>query len=336
MTRIYGTVMFISFLALVISMTIDRRKFRNGVFLLIFVMSSLLFFFDFLSNHGHSNMALYLFLLVSLAITLIVPIVLVLNGLVMIKREGRSLPNLLSLLFGIFITVGAIILIRALYHSADEPTSLWRVCFFIIGFGVFYVSLVFLAFMFYTWLIKIIGHRKHYDYVIILGAGLLDGNRISKLLADRLDKGAKVFALKGQGGKIICSGGQGHDETVSEAQAMKEYLVSKGIDEKDIIMEDKSINTMENLTFCKEIIDREKPRASVVIVTNGYHVLRALLYSSRIGMDADGIGAHTALYYWPSAMIREYAAIVKYNIVPYTLIFVGLTAWLIYVLKLIR
>ena len=53
-------------------------------------------------------------------------------------------------------------------------------------------------------------------------------------------------------------------------------------------------------------------------------------------MDADGIGAHTALYYWPSAMIREYAAIVKYNIVPYTLIFVGLTAWLIYVLKLIR
>jgi uncharacterized SAM-binding protein YcdF (DUF218 family) len=117
---------------------------------------------------------------------------------------------------------------------------------------------------------------------------------------------------------------------------MKEYLVSKGIDEKDIIMEDKSINTMENLTFCKEIIDREKPGASVVIVTNGYHVLRALLYSSRIGMDSDGIGAHTALYYWPSAMIRECAAIVKYNIVPYTLIFVGLTAWLIYVLKLIR
>ena len=336
MTNIYGTLMLFSFLALVISMTIDRRKFRNGVFLLIFVMSSLLFFFDFLSNHGHSDMALYLFLLVSLAITLIVPIVLVLNGLVIIKREGRSLPNLLSLLFGIFITVGAIILIRALYHSADEPASLWRVCFFIIGFGVFYVSLVFLAFMFYTWLIKIFGHRKHYDYVIILGAGLLDGNRISKLLANRLDKGAKVFESNAKGGKIICSGGQGHDETVSEAQAMKEYLVSKGIDEKDIIMEDKSINTMENLTFCKEIIDWEKPGASVVIVTNGYHVLRALLYSSRIGMDADGIGAHTALYYWPSAMIREYAAIVKYNIVPYTLIFVGLTAWLIYVLKLIR
>lgn len=328
--------MMVSLITLVISMALDRRRFCNGIFLLIFVLCAFLWFLDFLGGAGFSEFQLYLILLVALMITFIVPFVLVLNGIVMIKREGRSLQNLLSLLFGVFITGGAVILLCSLYQNYDEPVTIWRIIFFIIGFGVFYVSLVFLAFMFYTWLIKIIGHRKHYDYVIVLGAGLLDGNRVSKLLADRLDKGAKVYELKAQGGKIICSGGQGHDETISEAQAMKDYLAAKGINEDDIIMEDRSTDTMQNLTFCKEIIDREKPGAEVVVVTSGYHVLRALIYSRRVGLETDGIGAHTALYYWPSAMIREYAAIVNYNLAAYVLIYLALAAWLLFGFHIIR
>ena len=303
----------------VFSIMRDRRRFRNAVFLLFFVLFSLVFVIHYLNLTDHEIGALALFGLVTLSIVILVPTVLILNGVVMWRKEGRSLQNQLSWIFGVLIITGALLLMRSFYHAdaVDDLPWMVRILMGLYGSGVFYVSLVFLAFMFYTWLIRVIPHWKHYDYVVVLGAGLLGGDRVSKLLADRLDKGVEVYRKNLPDCAMVCSGGQGPDETVPEAEAMKGYLVSKGISEERILTEDRSATTMENLTFSRKLIDSRDGGKKIAVVTSDYHVLRPMIYSRKIGMKVDGIGGHTALYYWPSAMIREYAALVKYYLVPY-------------------
>ena len=72
-------------------------------------------------------------------------------------------------------------------------------------------------------------------------------HKVSKLLANRIDKAIKIYNKSKRKPVIIPSGGQGGDETISEAEAMKQYLLEHGIPEEHIILEDKSKNTMENL-----------------------------------------------------------------------------------------
>ena len=100
-----------------------------------------------------------------------------------------------------------------------------------ISVSVIYVSVSFLIFMFYSLFLMIIPRKKDFDYVIIHGAGLLDGNRVSKLLSDRIDKAVEVYRKDPTPPVLIPSGGKGGDETVSEAEAMGAYLLEKGIRE---------------------------------------------------------------------------------------------------------
>ena len=90
---------------------------------------------------------------------------------------------------------------------------------------------------------------------------------------------------------------------------MKRYLLGKGIPESDIILEDASKTTLENLKFSKQILDGIDGRKNTALVTSNYHVYRALRYCRKIGLKCTGIGSRVAFYYWPSALIREFIAI---------------------------
>ena len=181
----------------------------------------------------------------------------------------------------------------------------------IFSISVIYFSMSFLIFMIYSVFLMIIPRKKDFDYVIIHGAGLIDGSRISKLVSDRIDKAILVYSTDPSPTILIPSGGKGGDETVSEAEAMAQYLREKGIPEKDILLEDESKTTMENLRNSKALIDAREGRKYTALVTSNYHVYRALRYCRKIGLKCTGIGSHVALYYWPSALIREYVAIHK-------------------------
>jgi uncharacterized SAM-binding protein YcdF (DUF218 family) len=174
---------------------------------------------------------------------------------------------------------------------------------------VVYGSLSFVVFMIYSVFLMIIPRSKDFDYVIIHGAGLIDGEKVSKLLQERLDKAILVYSKDPSPTKLIPSGGKGSDENISEAEAMKGYLLEQGIPESDIIMEDKSTTTLENLKFSKDIIDSREGRKYTALVTSNYHVYRALRYCRRVGLKCKGIGSHVAFYYWPSALIREFIAV---------------------------
>ena len=269
----------------------DRSRYRNcyALFLAIFSLFPLV-----VNLFGSAGRIAVLFIVYPILLSiLIVPFFLIYNGIVMMKREGRSLPQLLSLLLGLIIIPKAFL-----------PVTLAVFCV-----SVIYGSVSFLIFMIYTLFLQIIPRKKDFDYVIIHGAGLLDGSRVSKLLRDRLDKAVEVYRQDPSPPWLIPSGGQGPDETIPEAEAMKDYLLTQGIPEKDILPESKSTTTMENLLFSKRILDSREGRKYTALVTSNYHVYRALRCARDIGLQCTGIGSHVAFYYWPSALIREYIAI---------------------------
>ena len=294
----------------------DRSRYRNCYLLFIAILSTI----PFLLSIGGSYSFLAVLLLANGILTgiLIAPFFLIFNGIVMIRREGAHLAHMLSLGLGIIVLIGEAAFYRnviayMLTYDHNELGQLFHSVPFIVGsfisVSVIYGSMAFVIFMIYTLFLQIIPRKKDFDYVIIHGAGLIGGDRISKLLQDRLDKAISVYSKDPTPPKLIPSGGKGSDEKLSEAEAMKKYLLEKNIPESDIIMEDQSKTTYENLKFSKEILDAQEGRKYTALVTSNYHVYRALRYSKQVGLKCTGIGSHVAFYYWPSALIREFIAI---------------------------
>ena len=146
------------------------------------------------------------------------------------------------------------------------------------------------------------------DYVIVLGAQMkADGP--SKALQYRLDEAIR-YLNENPSSKVIVSGGQGSDEHISEAQGMYEYLVEKGIEKDRIIKEDKSVNTTQNLAFSAEYLDRE--RDSVAVVTNNFHVFRAVKIAEKAGyQNVCGIAAKGEPFLQINNMMRECFGVMK-------------------------
>lgn len=153
------------------------------------------------------------------------------------------------------------------------------------------------------------------DAVIILGAGLSGGKTVSLTLRERLD-GAIPYILENTDAIVIVSGGQGSDELVSEAFAMREYLIANGIDEKRILMEDKSTSTKENFLFTKQLLDSlfDKPYTTV-FATNDFHCPRAGFYAAKAGLDAQPLACKTPVFMEKIHYPREYLALIWYYII---------------------
>ncbi len=153
--------------------------------------------------------------------------------------------------------------------------------------------------------------------VIVLGAGLR-GEQVSLSLAHRLDA-AKNYYLQNKDVIIIVSGGQGKNELVTEASAMKKYLVSAGVPKEVIIEEDKSSRTLENFRFSKVILDDifKSENYSIVYTTNGFHIFRAGMIAKQEGLNAYGLNAESVSFLAPTQYLREYFSILKFLALDY-------------------
>lgn len=294
----------------------DRSRYRNCHLLFFAILFS--YFGLFLTAGENDRLGLLVITFAAVVLTLLIaPIFLIINGIVMIRREGHSLGNLLSLGLGLAIGVGefatalAVLMPTISFTIWDGENYLLEISGFsmFLSCSVLYFSMSFVVFMLYCIFLMIVPRKRDFDYVIIHGAGLLGGDRVSKLLADRLDKAIEVYQMAPVPPVLIPSGGKGSDETISEAEAMAGYLQEKGIPADRIIREDQSTTTFENLANSKAIIDAQGGSRHTALVTSNYHVYRALRYCHRIGLKCVGIGSHVAFYYWPSALIREFIAV---------------------------
>lgn len=292
------------------SMHRDRSRYHNIVLLMIAAGSVLSLFIYVFGKAG--GIVVSILTLILLLLFLILPIFLIHNGFVMKKNEGKSLANLLSLLLGLLLLAGEIALVLWLTGIYAEPgVGLEKLSPFLLFLIVtwIYVLMTFLSFLFYCLFLQIIPHKCDFDYVIIHGAGLRKDGTVTKLLADRCDKAIEIYRHDPTPPYLIPSGGQGKDEACSEAEAMKRYLLEKGIPADHILMEDRSTTTMENILNSKAIIQAREGRKYTALVTSNYHVYRAMRYARAADLKAIGIGSRTASYYFPSALIREFIAV---------------------------
>lgn len=149
--------------------------------------------------------------------------------------------------------------------------------------------------------------EKNLDYVIVLGAMVYEDGP-SSILRSRLNA-AIEYLIDNPNTMCIVSGGQGADEPYSEAYGMKKYLTENGIDESRIIEEDKSKNTIQNITNSMQFI---KEDAKVGIVTSNFHVFRACNIARKSGLNnVSGIASNVVAAYMPENMFREFFGVIK-------------------------
>lgn len=246
---------------------------------------------------------------------LIFAVLMIINGFVVLKKEGMRLSNALPILMGVGILGYAIFFMvyfdNIYKYINDRLIRLYATNSFVLITALFLILMfVFFSLLSYSILYLYLPKKKDYDFIIIHGSGLINGEEVPPLLAARIDKAIEAYrAVDGRDVKIIASGGQGSDEKISEAKAIGDYLTAKGIAKDSIILEDKSTTTYENLKFSKEIAEKFKKDPIYLFISNNYHIFRATIYARRLKMKGYGVGAKTAGYYIPSAFIREYIAI---------------------------
>ncbi|MFT3942949.1 MAG: YdcF family protein [Ancrocorticia sp.] len=308
----------------------ERRRISNVIFLL-FGAALTLFAALILSSEANGPTP---WVLLPLAIMVAAPflgypvltIFLLINGVMMVRREQRSLGNLLSLILGIGFAVlpFALPLVTGLlervadegYVSPDLVSG-----FFAYAFGVaMYVAFCFFVYLSASFLYRKVPGGLTADYVVVLGSGLI-GTRVPPLLAARLDKGIEVANAQNPPATIIPSGGQGPDEEISEAEGMARYLREHGIPQERIILEDQARNTRENLLFSQKLLPT--PDTKILVTTNSYHVFRSAMLTRELGLNAHVVGSKTARYFVPSAFLREFAAVMK-QYLRLNAIFIGL------------
>ncbi len=144
------------------------------------------------------------------------------------------------------------------------------------------------------------------DCILILGAGVRDDGSPSNMLEDRLLTGIGLYS-SGNPAPLLMSGDHGREE-YDEVNCMKDYAVTKEIPAEDIFMDHAGFSTYESLYRARDVFGAEK----VIIVTQKYHLYRALYIAKSLGLDAVGVSADLRTYYGQSLReTREIAARVK-------------------------
>ena len=266
-------------------------------------------------------MKMFSFPIIILPIAFVVSILVILSNLSLIKKEGFNLRNILGIALGIFLcftTMLPDLMYKALYSATwidvhnENSIGLYIYEFFesLPIILISYIECILIGTIIIS--LKAAKHIPNRDknYIIILGCKIKKDGSLTNLLKGRVDRAIEFSKIqKEETNKDIIfvpSGGKGSDEVISEAEAMKNYLVEQGISEKNILVENKSKNTQENIAFSNKLINNKE--AKIAFSTTNYHVFRAGCIGTEQKISMEGIGAKTKSYFWVNAFIREFIA----------------------------
>ena len=264
-----------------------------------------------LADSGKNYMIFSLPFLVMFAVSMTI------SNISLIRHEGRRLKNIFGMILGAMLLAGVWIGIM-LEPPAFEVTvymKWWKVLM-----SVYTSGFVFLECMLIGTIICSLLAAQHVpspdkDFLVILGCGFASDGHLYPLLKGRVDKAIEFREFQrfktGKSAIFVPSGGQGDDEPYSEAEAMKRYLLTKGYTEKDILPEEKSRNTFENMLFSKALIEQQHQDSRCVFVTTNYHLFRSGILARKVRFMADGLGSRTKWYFWPNAFSREFLGLMR-------------------------
>lgn len=294
----------------------DNRSLLNPIVMMIFLIFGYLYLAQLSYDLGLellNQIFSGLLLIVLPLLVLIGGFFLIYNGFILLRKEGRSKANYFSLFLGVAIVLFYVLLIiRLTYYEFFLQYRLLDIPYYFAIYTYILFGITFTGFLIYSWLYLHLPKKKNYDFIIIHGAGLLGGEKVTPLLRKRVDKAIEAFRKSTNPAiQLIASGGQGPDEKISEAQAIQNYILeTTDIPKTAILLEDRSVNTYQNLLYSKQLGESLVTDPRFLFVTNDYHVFRTSIYAQQIGMKGDGLGCNTASYYIPSAFLRELVAII--------------------------
>ena len=260
-------------------------------------------------------------------------VALIISNITLLKKEGVRFVNFLAIILAVFLMAGeaAVFFVREQYAGTVLSGNIVK-DLTVNTLAAIFVYLECMLIGVFTAGILVAKYEPEFnkDYIIILGCGIKKDGTPTPLLKSRIDRAIKFAAeQKKETGKepvFVPSGGKGSDEAVSEAACMKNYLLSQGVKEEQIITEDKSATTYENMKFSKELLDGINPEAVIAFSTSNYHVFRAGLKARRVKMRALGMGAETKWYFWPNAGVREFLGLLVEHRGKQALILLGMIA----------
>ncbi len=236
---------------------------------------------------------------------IIIGVILFVNGAFMAVVSNFNLGVILTVCAGVFFMLWG-----AFWRKIQQKTQKGYLKWIKIGvIAIICLEVVLVGF------IAFYGQSDNCDYtedaVIVLGAGIR-GDRVTIPLAMRLNK-AIEYHKKNPDAVIVVTGGQGLQETVTEAYAMEKYLLERGVNPDKIIKEEKSTSTNENMRFTKQILDKRfEGEYSVVVITNNFHIYRGVQIAKMEGFE-NVYHKHAGLkwYNMVPCYLRESLAVLK-------------------------
>ena len=257
------------------------------------------------------------FAMLTLPCIIILSIYSIITNFVLIKKESFSPRRMLGITIGFLALIGILgsqtlyFIITKLLIGTERQFIKFTldIC---INATLSYLYTIIIATLYCN--IRAARHIPEYnqDFIIILGSKINNDGTLPPLLKARVDKaidfGKKQYETTKKKIVYVPSGGKGRDEVMAEAIAIKNYLIENGIKEKDILIEDKSTNTIENMKYSKDKIDKVKNDANISFSTTNYHVFRSGVIACKQGIDIEGMGSKTKWYFYSNALIREFIA----------------------------
>ena len=241
------------------------------------------------------------------------------SNIKLLIKEGLSIRNILGVLLGIIICIFTLLpdfiykllmntQIIDIYNQNGPGPYIYNLFETLLYLFIAYLECILIGTIIIA--LKAVKKKVEYDkdYIIILGCKVRKDGSLTPLLKGRVDKALdfrkEQLDNTGKDLVFIPSGGKGKDEVIEESIAIKNYLKDQGIKEKNVLVEDKSTNTYENIKYSNKLIKKNK--ANICFSTTNYHVLRAGLIATEQGLKIDGIGSKTKIYFWINAFIREF------------------------------
>ena len=148
----------------------------------------------------------------------------------------------------------------------------------------------------------------HTDAIVVLGAQVYADGRLSPQLELRMEAALKSYAENPR--LVICCGAKGANEPVPEGDAMRNWLIEKGVPSDMVLAETRSMNTHQNLEYAIGMLPADAEK--ITIITSDYHLPRAMAIARDMGLDANGVGSPCKPEYWIKNHFREVLAWGKY------------------------
>jgi vancomycin permeability regulator SanA len=137
-----------------------------------------------------------------------------------------------------------------------------------------------------------IGNLKNADCILVLGCQVKADGTPSHMLQDRLERAIALYQTPGIRTKLLMSGDHGR-EGYNEVGTMRQYAIDRGVPAEDIFMDHAGFSTYESIYRAKHIFGAKK----IIIVTQKYHLYRALYIAWALGVDAEGVDPNYRSYY---------------------------------------